>query len=112
MTSVEESIAPRSFSSIRSKYPDRIPVIVTRAANSAVPELAKNKFLVPAELTVAQFQALLRKRLDLNPQQALFVFIDNSLPNAAGTMSLLYSQSNKDVEGILHLTYSGENTFG
>ena len=59
-----------------------------------------------------QFQALLRKRLELNPQQALFVFVDNVLPNAAGSMALLYAQSPKDADGVLHLQYGGENTFG
>ena len=77
-----------------------------------MPELQKNKFLVPAELTVAQFQALLRKRLELDPTQALFVFVNHALPNAAGSMAILYAQSPKDADGVLHLQYAGENTFG
>jgi len=46
---------------IRAKYPDRIPVIVERAANrTAVPEIDKNKFLVPSDLSVGQFVYVIR----------------------------------------------------
>mmetsp|Transcript_44699 Transcript_44699/g.121830 ORF Transcript_44699/g.121830 Transcript_44699/m.121830 type:complete len:87 (-) Transcript_44699:451-711(-) len=40
---------------IRSKYPDRIPVICEKADKSDIPDIDKKKYLVPADLTVGQF---------------------------------------------------------
>jgi GABA(A) receptor-associated protein len=48
---------------VRSKYPDRIPVICEKAAKSNVPDIDKKKYLVPSDLTVGQFVLVVRKVL-------------------------------------------------
>ncbi|KAF3443671.1 hypothetical protein FNV43_RR13361 [Rhamnella rubrinervis] len=96
---------------IREKYPDRIPVIVERAEKSDVPEIDKKKYLVPADLTVGQFVYVVRKRIKLSPEKAIFIFVKNILPPTAAMMSAIYEE-NKDEDGFLYMTYSGENTFG
>lgn len=96
---------------IREKYPDRIPVIVERAEKSDVPDIDKKKYLVPADLTVGQFVYVVRKRIKLSPEKAIFIFVKNILPPTAAMMSAIYEE-NKDEDGFLYMTYSGENTFG
>ncbi|KAL0305938.1 UNVERIFIED_CONTAM: Autophagy-related protein 8C-like [Sesamum calycinum] len=96
---------------IREKYPDRIPVIVEKAERSDVPNIDKKKYLVPADLTVGQFVYVVRKRIKLSPEKAIFVFVKNMLPPTASLMSAIYDEY-KDVDGFLYMTYSGENTFG
>ncbi|WRX13258.1 Autophagy protein Atg8 ubiquitin-like - like 3, partial [Theobroma cacao] len=96
---------------IREKYPDRIPVIVERADKSDVPDIDKKKYLVPADLTVGQFVYVVRKRIKLSPEKAIFIFVKNILPPTAAMMSAIYEE-NKDEDGFLYMTYSGENTFG
>ncbi|KAF7851058.1 hypothetical protein BT93_L4681, partial [Corymbia citriodora subsp. variegata] len=96
---------------IREKYPDRIPVIVERAEKTDVPDIDKKKYLVPADLTVGQFVYVVRKRIKLSPEKAIFVFVKNILPPTAAMMSAIYEE-NKDEDGFLYMTYSGENTFG
>ncbi|KAF5726451.1 beta-1 3-galactosyltransferase 2 isoform X2 [Tripterygium wilfordii] len=96
---------------IREKYPDRIPVIVERAEKSDVPDIDKKKYLVPADLTVGQFVYVVRKRIKLTPEKAIFIFVKNILPPTAAIMSAIYEE-NKDEDGFLYMTYSGENTFG
>ncbi|KAI4322530.1 hypothetical protein L6164_022214 [Bauhinia variegata] len=96
---------------IREKYPDRIPVIVERAEKSDVPEIDKKKYLVPADLTVGQFVYVVRKRIKLSPEKAIFIFVKSILPPTASLMSAIYEE-NKDEDGFLYMTYSGENTFG
>ncbi|OEL34553.1 Autophagy-related protein 8A, partial [Dichanthelium oligosanthes] len=98
-------------SRIREKYPDRIPVIVEKAGKTDVPEIDKKKYLVPADLTVGQFIYVVRKRIKLSPEKAIFVFVKNTLPPNASLMSAIYEE-NKDEDGFLYMTYSGENTFG
>ncbi|XP_059651581.1 autophagy-related protein 8f [Cornus florida] len=96
---------------IREKYPDRIPVIVEKAERSDIPNIDKKKYLVPAELTVGQFVYVIRKRIKLSAEKAIFIFVDNVLPPTGAIMSTIYDEK-KDEDGFLYVTYSGENTFG
>nr|QAR18126.1 ATG8e1 [Nicotiana benthamiana] len=112
-------------SRIREKYPDRIPVIVEKAERSDIPDIDKKKtsdrriwqegrrntYLVPADLTVGQFVYVVRKRIKLSAEKAIFVFVNNTLPPTAALLSAIYEE-NKDEDGFLYMTYSGENTFG
>ena len=97
-----------------SKYPDRIPVIVHRAksASSDLPCIDKHKFLVPSDLTIGQFQYVIRKRLSLEPQKALFLFVNNSVPPTSTIISTIYDESKDPDTMFLFVTYSMENTFG
>eukprot|EP00995_Heteronema_vittatum_P008158 NODE_3330_length_680_cov_257.196513_g2366_i0.p1 GENE.NODE_3330_length_680_cov_257.196513_g2366_i0~~NODE_3330_length_680_cov_257.196513_g2366_i0.p1 ORF type:complete len:143 (-),score=64.54 NODE_3330_length_680_cov_257.196513_g2366_i0:252-629(-) len=96
---------------IRQKYPDRIPVICEKADGSDVPDIDKKKYLVPSDLSVGQFVYVIRKRIKLPPEKAVFLFVNNALPPTAALMLHLY-ESHKDEDGFLYMKYSGENTFG
>ncbi|VVC29018.1 Autophagy protein Atg8 ubiquitin-like,Ubiquitin-related domain [Cinara cedri] len=78
---------------IRKKYPDRVPVIVEKAPKSHIGELDKKKYLVPSDLTVGQFYFLIRKRVHLRPEDALFFFVNNVIPPTSATMGSLYNVS-------------------
>jgi len=96
---------------IREKYPDRIPVIVEKVQRSDIEEIDKKKYLVPADLTVGQFVYVIRRRIKLPPERAIFLYVDNVLPSTAALMSKVYDDY-KDEDGFLYIKYSGENTFG
>src|SRR6266536_5115568 len=120
---------------IRQKYPDRIPVICEKVEKSDIATIDKKKYLVPADLTVGQFVYVIRKRIKLSPEKAIFIFVDEVLPPTAALMSSIYEE-HKDEDGFLYITYvfhydstmmelvdlrnekltshsySGENTFG
>ena len=100
-------------SRIKKKYPDRIPIIVEKAKNSKtnVPDIDKKKYLVPYDLTIGQFVYVIRKRIKLRPDEAIFVFVRNVLPPTAAIISQIYDD-HMDEDGFLYITYSGENTFG
>ncbi|GJV59595.1 autophagy-related protein 8f [Tanacetum coccineum] len=98
-------------SRIREKYPDRIPVIVEKANKTDIPNIDKKKYLVPADLTVGQFVYVIRKRIKLSAEKAIFIFVENVLPPTGAIMSTIYDEK-KDDDGFLYVTYSGENTFG
>ena len=122
---------------IRQKYTDRIPVICEKAEKSEIATIDKKKYLVPADLTVGQFVYVIRKRIKLSAEKAIFIFVDEVLPPTAALMSSIYEE-HKDEDGFLYITcvllyfvylvwmekgdskfwlildcrYSGENTFG
>lgn len=96
---------------IRDKYPDRVPVIVEPADQSRLNKIDKTKFLVPEDLTVGNFLSVIRKRIQLTPEQALFIFVDNTLPCTSQTMGSVF-YDNKEKDGFLYIVYTEENTFG
>jgi len=97
---------------IRRKYHDRIPVICEKAKKSLdIPDIDKKKYLVPVDLTIGQFIYVIRNRMYIPPEKAIFVFINDVMPPTAALMSEIYSQ-HRNPDGFLYVSYSGENTFG
>jgi GABA(A) receptor-associated protein len=98
---------------IREKFPGRVPVIVERGQRSSmtVPLIDKQKFLVPGDLSVSQFIFVIRKRLNLPSEQALFLFIGTTLPTTGMLIRELHA-SYGDADGFLYASYCGENVFG
>ncbi|KAF6774157.1 hypothetical protein AHF37_07169 [Paragonimus kellicotti] len=43
-----------------------------------------------SHLTVGQFYFLIRKRISLKPEEALFFFVENTIPPTSATMGALY----------------------
>ncbi|KAJ6230930.1 autophagy-related protein [Anaeramoeba flamelloides] len=109
----ENSLEERKSESgrIRSRYPDRIPIICDKAEKSKIAGIDKKKFLVPQDLTVGQFSYIIRKRIKLLPEQAMFILCKNMMLPTSMSMSNVYEES-KDEDGFLYLTSSGESTFG
>lgn len=98
-------------SRILQRFSDRLPVICERAENSDIQEIDKRKYLVPGDLSVGQFVYVIRKRIKLPSEKAIFIFINDILPPTAALMSTIYEE-HKDEDGFLYVLYSGENTFG
>ena len=100
---------------IKSKFPDRIPIIVERYKKSKenVPFLDKHKYLVPFDMTFGQFVYVIMKRLygKCNSEQSIFLFINGMIPCLTDNMQTLHNQ-HKDKDGFLYCTYTVQNTFG
>ena len=98
---------------IRTKFPDRIPTIVEKheQVGDSLPDLDKRKFLAPGDLTMGQFIYVIRKRMKLEPEKALFFFINDTLAPSSRTMGQLYQEHKAD-DGFMYITLSAENTFG
>lgn len=103
---------PAAAHSFRKRVADRLDqVICEKVEKSDIATIDKKKYLVPADLTVGQFVYVIRKRIKLSPEKAIFIFVDEVLPPTAALMSSVYEE-HKDEDGFLYITYSGENTFG
>ena len=97
------------------KYPDKVPVVIVKDKGCKnITEPANTKFLVPNELTVAQFLYTLRKRIFLKPDQALFLFFgkSNEMPSATDQMVSVYERHRDPNDDMLYAIYSSESTFG
>lgn len=103
-------ISKDSIEKLLKRYPDRIPVIVNPIDNKQ-PQIDKHKYLVPKDMLLSQFIYIIKSRLiNFKSDEALFLFIDNSLPRNTETMIELYERHK--IEGYLNIKYGIENTFG
>ena len=96
-----------------AKYPGRIPIICERDPRSKdVPDIDRKKYLVPDDLSIANFMYVIRKRLKLSPDKSIYLFVnDLVMPATSQLLSLMYSE-NCDEDGFLYIKYAGESTFG
>lgn len=105
----------KESSRIRQKYPDKYPVIVEANNGGYFSKkivLDKNKYLVPGEFQVGQFLHILRKRVELESSQGMFLYIgDNVMAPTSSLMSQVYDEY-KDEDGFLYCKIAIENTFG
>lgn len=93
------------------KYPDRVPIICEKSIGKANPDIDRNKYLVPVNITLGQFLAIIRKRICIKPEEAIFLFVSNSIVPSSELIGNIY-QTYKDPDNFLYMTYSKENTFG
>jgi GABA(A) receptor-associated protein len=97
---------------VLNKYPDRIPIICEKDEKcSSIGDLNKEKYLVDKTLTCAQFMFIIRKQLVLPAEKAIFLFINDILPNNNNTLAELY-ENHKSNDGFLYIKYNSENVFG
>ena len=94
------------------KYPDRKPIICEKSSNQLdLPDIDKKKYLVPNDLTIGQFIYVIRKRMHLKSEEALFLFINNKIMSASAIIGHIYQQE-RDLDGFLYIQYAKENVFG
>ena len=101
-------------SRVMNKYPDRIPIICEKMNNNKnkdFPTIDKSKYLVPKDLTLSQFIYVIRNRMKLPSEKAIFLFVGGKIPPSSELILNIYSL-HKDQDGFLYITYSGENVFG
>ena len=103
---------------ILSKFPDKIPIIVESSDKELIKQMKKNKFLSPYDISVSHFMYSIRRQLNLNASQALFLFCDGSLINGTSLMGKIYEDYNsknnikENSDKFLYVQVSKENTFG
>ena len=95
---------------ILAKYPNRIPIICERITDN-VPKIDRTKYLCPDDLTVSSFMFVIRKRLKLEPEKALYFFINSKILPCTKLLADVYEKE-KNEDGFLYINYAGESTFG
>ena len=96
---------------IKLKHSDKIPVIIDKYKTKDLKQINKHKYLLPNDLTIAQFLFVIRKKIQLSPDQTIFIFCNNILLISNKTIGEVYDLY-KDDDKFLYLYYDIENTFG
>ena len=95
---------------IIEKYPNRVPVICERICTN-VPQLDRKKYLCPDDLSLANFMYVIRKRMHLEPEKALYLFVNDKMIPCSTLLSAVYDAEKRE-DGFLYINYAGESTFG
>ena len=97
---------------IRIKYPKRVCVHLKRLETTkTIPDIDKHKYLVPNDITMAQFIFIVRKRLNISPEKALFFYVNNTII-PGNTRMIEVNDKYKSLDGFVYIKYTGENCFG
>ena len=100
------------------KYPDKVPVIIHRDMSCKdIIDIGPLKYLIQNYITVAQLHYLVRKRIKLDKNKSFYLYANHSksslsILNSNDTMIKIYNNYHNTEDGILYITYTGENVFG
>lgn len=98
---------------ILEKCPDNIPIICEKDPRAKIKEIDKTKYLVPLDLTVAQFILMIRKRLELEEERALFLLVYPNYSIAGNTKIFeVYAKYKDPEDNFLYILYSEEQVWG
>ena len=106
----------KEYERIHKIHPDRIAVLVDARSIMDADEIKKHKhkYLVTPSLLVSQFQALVRAKLTIEPEQAIFFMINNELASGITSFGELAAASERYVHesGFIIIKLELENAFG
>ncbi|XP_050105150.1 uncharacterized protein LOC126584820 isoform X3 [Malus sylvestris] len=93
---------------LREMRPDYIPVILKKDARSDVPDVDMRRCHVYDGTPLREFVHFLRGHM--RSKKPIFVFFKNTKPPNSALMSAIHEE-NKDEDGFLYVTYSGEKSY-
>lgn len=97
---------------LRTKYPNKVPIICRKYDGSKLNDIDRNNFLMPNDFTIRQFILYIRKRIKLKPEQALYLLTSkNKCPNVNQNLEEIYNRD-QEQDGFLYIYYKEENVFG
>ena len=94
---------------LRKQFPDKIPIICEKDPKSKMKEIEKTKYLIPKDLTVSQFSLLLRKKVELNPEEAFYLIVKEKYSIVGeNRIEDIYEKYANEEDGFLYIVYSEE----
>jgi hypothetical protein len=110
----ENSLEKRkeNFRNIKENHPNEIPIICEKSKDSKINKIIKTRYLLKEEFKFAYFMKLIKAKLELKEDEALFFFIDGKYSlTGQETIKEVYNRYKSD-DGFLYVLYGEEKFFG
>lgn len=112
-TSVTLEQRKKDFSRVIGTNPDRIPIICEKCPGSKAPEIIKKKYLVPPEMKIGQFGEIIRRKMELGKESALFFLVNGKISLSGNqTINEIYEKYKDPEDSFLYIGYSNEMVWG
>jgi hypothetical protein len=98
----------KSSEIIMKKHPESIPIIVDCKSNI---ELNKKKYIVPKNLNMSQFMSNIRKKINIDSSQSIFLLCNNTMISNNQIVINVYNKHHH-ADGFLYIILTLENVFG
>ncbi|CAG7725359.1 unnamed protein product [Allacma fusca] len=103
----------REVDNVKRDHPNKIPVIIERYAHeNQLPPLDRSKFLIPEHVTVGEVIKILKRRLQLNMYQSIFLLVNGQNQPATTTTFAEIYRTEADPDGFLYIVYAAQEVFG
>ena len=110
----ERSIEERSneAKAMIKEYPGRSCLYIEKSETcKTLQNLSKKKYCVPNTINCDQLMYIIRSRLVLKKEEALFFYVDKRMISGSTQLGDLYKKY-KDKDNFLYIKYASENCFG
>jgi GABA(A) receptor-associated protein len=101
----------RACERARMRHPAHVPTILERSG-ADTPVMNREKFLLSGALTGSQLQYVVRRRLALRGDEAIFLLCDRRVVPATASVFELDARHRDPDDGFLYVVYTCENAFG
>ena len=113
MTYPDPSERRKECNKILAQFPGKVPIICEKDPISNIKYLIQTKYIVPKDLTVSQFNMMIRKKIELSKEASLYLLINGKTAITGDCLISEIYEKNKDPEdGILYIVYASELTWG
>ena len=99
------------YQKVIEEHPGKIGVICEKAPKSKIADIEKTKYLINEEFNLTQFTSIIRKKLNMDKEDALF-FLVNGKKSLTGTDTMLEIYKKYKDEDFLYIAYAAEEVWG
>ena len=103
----------KQYEKLKQEHPTKVPIILEKSLNCNLNQIIKSKYILSNDLTIAEFIFIIKEKLELEPERALF-FLANGKYSISGNAILgdVYDRYKDKEDGFLYITYSEEVIYG
>ena len=103
----------RQFSKLSKEHPDKVPIILERDINCTINKPIKSKYILSKEITMAEFVKIIREKLELKPERAIFLLVNGKHSVTMNEeLGNIYNKHKDEKDGFLYMSYSEEIVYG
>lgn len=87
---------------IKKFHSDKVPIIINKSSGSKLRDITNNKILMLKSFNIYKLIMVVKKKIELDKAEAIYLFINNTLLQAGQTLGEVYEKYVGE-DGFLHI---------